>query len=372
MVNSKFLAITALLGTIIGAGFLGVPYIVMKSGFLIGFIYLLVVGIIITLTTLYLGEIALRTNKTHHLPGYAEKYLGKKGKILMLLATAVGIYSALLAYLIGESQSLSYLFFGSLENAFYFGIGFWAILSILSYYGIKALEEGDFLGVSAVFILIVLITITFASKININNLIYINQANIFAPFGVVLFAYLAFSIIPEIKRILKNKERQIKSVIITAYIAAFLMYSIFTLVVLGFKGLETPQIATLALGKLFVLLGMLTMFTSYLSLSIALMSTFQSDFNMKKRKAWLVTIIIPLLLFIILTLSKLASFTVVLGIGGVLSGGLTAILILLMVKKAKALGNRKPEYKIFYSKLLAIILAIIFIFGVISEVLSIV
>ncbi len=187
-----------------------------------------------------------------------------------------------------------------------------------------------------------------------------------------MFAYLAFSIIPEIKRILKNKERQIKSVIITSYIAAFLMYSIFTLVVLGFKGLETPQIATLALGKLFVLLGMLTMFTSYLSLSIALISTFQSDFNMKKRKAWLVTIIIPLVLFIILTLSKLASFTVVLGTGGVLSGGLTAILILLMVKKAKAFGDRKSEYKIFYSKLLAIILAIIFIFSVISEVLSVI
>ena len=83
---SKFPAVAVLMGTIIGAGILGIPYAIMQSGFLIGLIHLIVIGAIVLLITLYLGEISLRTAKNHQLTGYAEKYLGKKGKLIMTLS----------------------------------------------------------------------------------------------------------------------------------------------------------------------------------------------------------------------------------------------------------------------------------------------
>src|SRR3989344_2068768 len=102
--------IATLTGTIIGAGVLGMPYVIAKAGFLTGTLALLALGIMAIFMYLYLGEIVLRTKGNHQLTGYAEIYLGKWGKKLMFLAMAVGIYGALAAYLIGSSGTLSRLF----------------------------------------------------------------------------------------------------------------------------------------------------------------------------------------------------------------------------------------------------------------------
>ena len=67
---------------------------------------------------------------------------------------------------------------------------------------------------------------------------------------------------------------------------------------------------------------------------------------------------------------NLANFTKVLGIGGVVSGGIEVILILSMVKSAKKNGDVKPEYSIPYSKLLTMLLILIFIVGAVLEIMS--
>ena len=74
-----FAAAFTLTGTIVGAGILGLPYVFSRSGFFIGFFWLILLGLIMLFVNLCLGEISLRTKKIHQLPGYAEKYLGKKG-----------------------------------------------------------------------------------------------------------------------------------------------------------------------------------------------------------------------------------------------------------------------------------------------------
>ena len=117
MDNKRKLFSTAftLTGTIIGAGILGLPYVFVKSGFFIGLFWILFLGLLLLFVSLSMGEITLRTKSIHQLPGYARKYLGNFGGKIMFVAIIFGIYSALLAYLIGEGQSLSKLFTGSLE-----------------------------------------------------------------------------------------------------------------------------------------------------------------------------------------------------------------------------------------------------------------
>jgi tyrosine-specific transport protein len=221
-------ATSSLIGAVIGAGILGIPYVVMKSGFGIGMINLILVAIILMITILYLGEIALRTRKNHQLPGYAEKYLGKKGKLVMFISFAFGIYSATLAYIIGEADSLSHLFFNSSEYVLYFGIAFWAVMSVLSYFGIKALEEGEEIGIILIFILIISITVLAWNKIDTSNLYYNNPHFFFLPFGVMLFAFMGFAAIPEIERILGKERKLMKRTIITSYISVFIIYALFT------------------------------------------------------------------------------------------------------------------------------------------------
>jgi len=367
-----FTAVSTLVGTIIGAGILGIPYVIMRSGFGIGLIIMLIVGAITLTTSLYLGEIALRTKENLHLSGYAEKYLGKKAKTIMFFAFAFGIYSALTAYLVGESESLSVLFFQTSSYSLYFGIAFWLALSYITFFGLKALKEGENTGLIITIILMISVIIKFWNKIEVNNLIYNNPQLFFVPFGVVLFAFLGFSVIPEIERILGNEKKAMKKTIVLSYMATFIIYLLFTIVVLGSKGQDTPQIATIALGKIFILIGMLTMLTSYLALTTALVNMLHFDYKKTKTKSWLYTILVPLIVFIILNLTKTVTFTKILGIGGVISGGIVGTMILLMVKKAKKLGKEKPSYSIPYSSILTWIIIAVFALGTLLEIFSVV
>jgi len=368
--SKTFAASTTLIGTMVGAGYLGIPYVVMKSGFSIGLFQLIFVAIILFITMLYLGEISLRTRARHQLTGYAQKYLGKNGKRLMFIALAFGIYSAIVAYMIAGGDSFSYIIFGSTSYSFYLALAFWLALSLLSWEGLKALEEGESMGVVLALVLVILIIVFTVNKIDVNNLTYVNWGNFFVPFGVIIFAFLGFSAIPTVHDILGSERKLLKRTILIAHIIPLIVYVLFTFAVLGYKGLLTPQIATLALGKPFVLLGIITMFTSYLALSIALINSFRYDLGFSKIKSWLLTILVPLILFIIMKAINIASFVTVLSVGGTVSGGLSAILILLMVKKAKRLGDRKPEYSVPYSRVLTWFLSLIFLVAVALEIIS--
>ena len=190
-------AVAVLIGTTIGAGFLGIPHVISKSGFIPGFFLLILVAIFMLVMKLYLGEIILRTNGNHQLTGYAEKYLGKKEKILMFLSMIFGIYSALLAYLIGEGESLSYLF--GINMPLFFSLLFWCLMLFLTYLGLKALKKYEKLAMLLVFLLVFLIFVFYFKDVKPENLSYINKKNLFAPFGVILFSFLAFSAMPEVK-----------------------------------------------------------------------------------------------------------------------------------------------------------------------------
>lgn len=370
--SKKTSAIAVLLGTMMGAGILALPGVIAKSGYIIGLIGLFIIGAIMTLAMLYLGEIALRTKDKEQLSGYAQTYLGKKGKILMFIAVTSGIYSALVAYLIGESNSLSYLISGTTNNTLILGIIFWVVVSLITFKGTRFLAKAGIVGVSAVIALIAGITFFYFPSIKIENLSAISLSDTFVPLGVIVFSFLAYSIIPEMEYILRGEKKKMKSAIIISYITGFIVYAIFALVVVGLKGASTPEIATFSIGNIFVLLGITTMSIAYVSLSIALMNNMRFDFGLKKIYAWLITIIIPAILFIILNLSKEASFSKVIGIGGIISGGFTIILILWMIPKAKKYGKEKPAYTIPYSKKIAWIISLAIIAAVIIEVSSLI
>lgn len=365
--NKIIPAIATLVGTVIGAGFLGIPYVVAKSGFIVGIFYILIIALFMLIFKLYLGEVTLRTKGNHQLTGYAEKYLGKKGKILMSFTIIFGIYSALLAYLIAEGQSLSYIFLGNFKYSLIFSLLFWLVLSYLTFIGLKALKKYEKISMFIILLLFIIILFKYSGKINAENLSYINKENLFLPFGVILFSFLGFSAIPEVRRILITKEKLMKEVIIVGITIPLIVYLLFTFIIVGVFGTGVNEIATLTLGRFFSLLGVFTMFTAYFVISIAIRDMFRFDLNLGRFKGWILSIIIPLILFLIVFFFKIESFITILGISGIVSGGVTGILILFMNYKAKREGNRKPEYQIKINKLIIFLLSLILILGVLLE-----
>lgn len=366
--TKKYLvASSVLVGSCIGAGVLGIPFIAAKAGFLVAAAYIIFVGLMMYTVNLYLGEVILRTKGDHQLIGYVKKYLGMKAKHVMEFAVIFGIYAGLIAYMLGMGKSLSYLFFSDLSYATHFGVVVGLAMSYLLRGGMKSLKRFEKIGVAIILSLLLVIIAIFIPKVVLGNLLGFDSASILLPFGIVLFALMSFHSIPEIKIILKRNEKRFKRVLTTGTAVSVIFYILFTLVVVGFMGSNTPDVATLALGGVFIVLGMFTMFTSYLASGNALRESFQFDERFSKKKSWFMATVIPIVLFLIIQSTDFFSFTSILSLGGVVSGGITAILVLLMVNRAKEKGNRKPEYEMPRSWLLIGFLILIFVSGVVRE-----
>lgn len=368
-VDKKFWATTfTLSGSIMGAGILGLPYVFAKSGFLVGLFWLIVLGAIMMFVNLALGEITLRTRGKHQLAGYAEKYLGKWGKRAMFFAVIFGVYSALIAYLIGEGESWSKILPGNIPPIV-FGIIFWIIMTLLLKEGLKGLKKIETWGVVAVIGIVFGIFIKFVPSIKPENLITWDVTNFAIPIGVVMFALLGFTSIPELRQEIKGKEELLKRAIIVGSLIPIILYILFSAVFVGILGTNITQIATLSFGPLVTTLGIFTMLTAYFVLSFSLRDTFKYDIKMSKLNSFLFTSIVPLALYILVTQFNFLSFVSILGIGGVISGGLTGILILLIAQKAKSdtRNNKNPKIIIPINWTLIIILSLIFISGIVLQ-----
>ncbi len=366
--NKKyFSAISILVGTCIGAGVLGLPYIASKAGFFITFLYILGLGGIVLLVNLYLSEIILRTKGKHQLIGYAEKYLGKRGRHFMEFAVVFGIFASMVAYTLGVGESFSFLFFGDAEHSILFGVLFGFLMLFLLKGGIQSLKRFEKWGVLVIFFLFLFIAIQFFPSINYNNLLEMNFSYLLLPFGVVLFSMMSFHSIPEMRLVASSDGKLFKKAIISGTLISVLIYILFSLIIVGALGQNTPEVATLALGPIFVFLGIFTMFTSYFAMGNSLMDNFKFDERYTEKSSWILASIIPIVIFLVTQLSDFFSFTKILSIGGVVSGGSIAILVLLMIKKAKRNGDREPEYSLHPKLIWIILFILIFIFGVINE-----
>jgi len=370
--NKTFTAISALTGMIIGAGFLGIPYVVAKSGFLIGLVWMALICVMMLLINLMMGEIILSTKTLHHIPGYASKYLGKKTKIFVFIVSIFSLYAAMTAYLLGEGQSLSFLFTGTENYSLFAGIIFWGVVAGISFRGIKEFKKIEPLAVITVFIITLILGIYNFNKIDISNLAYTNMSYLFLPFGVILFAFLGVSSIPEMKRILYKNEKLMEKAIIIGSLIPLIVYLLFVMVVLGLYGGEVSEIATISFGRIVTILGIFTMFTAFLAINLALQDTYRFDLNLNSRIIWMLSSFLPLIMFLFIRIFDLAGFVKILSLGGSISGGLLSIAILLIhehISEMKKKRERKPEFKVKIPLLVKILFILIFIAGILYEFL---
>jgi len=375
MDSLKTLRATALLtGTVIGAGVLGIPFAITKAGFLTGLLMIVILGIAMLILNLFFGEVVLRTSGNHQLPGYAERYLGKWGKRIAVFSLFFGIYGALIAYLIGEGQALSAIFG---LNPLIFSLIFFTLVAIIVFKGLKAISKSEIYFLAIVLLLVLVISaITISSaKFNLANLATFNIYNILIPFGVILFAFRGLEAIPEMREYLIRDQKKLKKAIILGSLIPLVAYALFAFATLGITGLNTTEIVTTGLGDSLgsgmIILGSLfaifAMLTSFLTLALAMKEIYMFDYNISPNKAWALTMFIPLIIF----LSGITSFIQVIGITGALAGGTEGILIVLMYWKARKHGNRIPEFKLGKKHFIGLLLILLFIIGIIYQVLDI-
>ena len=370
MYNKKFWATTfTLSGTTIGAGMLGLPYAFSKSGFLIGFSWLILLGAIMLFLNLSIGEVVLKTKTKHQLPGYTKKYLGKNAEKIMIFGMLFGIYSALIAYLVGEGESLSRILPGNI-NPLYLGIFFWIIMTLLLREGLRGLKKIETYGIIVIIIIIICIFIFFFTQINPQNLLTYHKENIIFPIGIILFSLMGFTSIPELGQEIKGQEKDFKKAIIIGTLIPIFLYSIFTLTFIGVLGDNISRIATLSFGPFITVLGIFTMLTSFFVLSFSLKDMFNYDLNISNKSNFFLTSIVPLIIYIFITIFNIDNFTAILSIGGIIPAGLKGILILLINKKVKEkIKSKNSLLEVPNNWLIIIFISLVLISAIILEII---
>lgn len=372
MKNKLFGAVAMLIGTVVGAGIFGIPYVVSRIGFLAGFFYLLILGVVIFITTLCYTEVILRTKEEHQMAGYARQYLGKWGERIISFSLVFGIYGALLAYMVGVGDFLHALLYDYLGGTpFLYTALFFMLASIAVFVGLKAIIKIEKVMVVVLILAVVFIFTIGLPHIEIENLMSFDKMNLFLPYGVILFAFTGATVIADMRKILSGQERKMKKAILIAYVVVFVIYLAFSLVVCGISGRDTSQEAIIGLNsilgeKVFVvgaILGVLTMTTSFLTLGLVLREIFMCDYKFGRVLSWVYACFVPFIIFLL----GLADFIKIIGMVGAITGGLQGILILTMYLKAKKKGQVEPVFKINVPKTVIYLFYVMFGLGIIYE-----
>jgi len=368
-------ATSTLIGTVVGAGVLGIPYVIAKAGFLYGSLITLLIGVAFLFLNLFAGEMVLRTKKQFQLTGYMQKYLGNWGKRIMAFSMVFGIYGALTAFLIGEGQVLQTIFGGS---SLLFTLLFFFITTLIVYRGVKATGKVELILMSLLFVVVMLIGIFSFRSIDLSNFAGFNPSQFFLPYGVILFAFVGLAAVPEVQEVLEKDKRNMKKALVIGSIVPVLLYILFSVIVIGVVGLDNfellapnERIATVALsvysnsmlGLFANIFAVVTMFTSFLTLAIALAEMYEYDFHLHRTLALGLTLAVPLLL----ATSGFTTFIATLGITGAIAGGLDGILLVLAYWKAKKKGDRKPEYSVRFHRIPGVIVIIMFSMGLVTQ-----
>ena len=382
MKKDLFIAVATLVGFVVGAGILGLPYVFSQAGFLTGILSVVLIGIMVMFLNLMIGETSLRTKKSHQLSGYAGKYLGKNGKKIMLILLSLGWYGALIAYIIKIGQLISSFISPLINiNPLYLSIIFALIGSYTIYKGISIIKRSEFWLVLLTLIIIVLIGIFSLPSINQTNLQTIDLTSFWFPFGVVLFAFGGAGAIPVMREELKKNAKLMKNAIISGTSISALIYILFPLFVIGVTGSFTTDGAIIGLSnflgyKMLLLgsfFGILTISTSFLAVGLAIKEIYKFDYKKTNLKSSLMACVLPCIVAIVIILLGISnSFYKVIDVTGTIIYPLTSIMFVLIFFGAKQKGDRKPEYSLKFGKVLGTIIILLFLIGLINGVIRII
>ena len=374
-------AILTLVGTIIGAGILGIPYVFSRAGFLTGLVVIIFVSIFFMYIYLSLGETLLKTKGQHQLPGLAGVYLGKKGKKILFVAMLLSSYGSLVAYLIASGQALNNLFSSFIyispivNNPLFFSTMFFIIMSFLIFKGLNIIENSEIVITGILLFLILLLFVLLFPEISFSNVNSFSAKSLFVPYGAVFFALMGFTTVPEAVRIMDKDRSKIPMVLILSLLIPVVFYIIFSIAIIGVMGENTSELGTLGLEAIFgpymlILSNLFLLFsvtTSFLAIGFAQKNVFRLDYNFPKILSLFLSCGVPFILFI--TLSKFMGFVDVLSFTGAVFGGMMVLLILVISYKSKKLSIKKVSkvvYNVPMNLPLLITSIIILIVGVLS------
>ncbi|MSU75533.1 MAG: hypothetical protein EXS55_03410 [Candidatus Magasanikbacteria bacterium] len=321
-------AVFMITGMTIGAGVLGIPYVVARAGLVIGLLEILFLGIVMLFLNLMVGEVAALSGDNMQLSGLAGKYLGHTAKMVFSITFMFGSYGVLLAYIVGIGDAMAALIGGS---AAMWSIIFWSLGSFIVWRGLSTVSIFEKTFGFFVILFIVGLSLYLLPHISTVNLTLGSAGSFFLPLGVILFALDGAPAVAEAHALLPKQPRLFRRAVIIGTLIPMAVYFLFTLAVVGSQGLNADPIATVGLGARYggfvkilgSLFAIVAMGTAFVGRGTAFKDTLRWDHKLPDWAAELTVFVVPLGLF----LAGVTNFVQILSIVGGVFLALEAIIM---------------------------------------------
>jgi len=205
-------------------------------------------------------------------------------------------------------------------------------------------------------------------KISFARFSAFHSQNIFLPYGVVLFSLWGSAVVPEIKEVVKGDRKLLRRIIVLGIIIAIFVYLLFSFIIVGVMGKDTSREAFLGLDnylgknilKLGYLFGVITCFTSFLTLGLTLKKTLWYDLKLSHTTSWAIAVILPLLFY----LAGFKNFIEIIDLSGAIAIGIEGIIDVSLYKKVLEKKHSCKMPKAFY------LLSLFLILGAVLKIIN--
>jgi amino acid permease len=291
-----------LVGTLMGAGVLGLPYVASKVGLIpaIGILF----GVMLLM--LFTSFIVLRVSAEMggaQMSTIAQKALGKAGGWIMYLSIMIMGFGAFLAYIAGMGNIFTTLFG---VNELVGAIIFWILASFVIYLGLEASGKTELIMSFVLIAIFIGVTGMLLPHARLENALYVDLGGIFSMIGVVIFAFGFHTVIPDVYRGIGSYKKT-KKVVVLAFLIPAVIYAIFMIVFLMTFGKNTPQLATQGLEAIYDGMGkiignalpLVAIATSFIGVGLAQQSNSKEFLSLKKPAAWALTVVPPIVIYLL-------------------------------------------------------------------------
>ncbi|MBI3589228.1 MAG: hypothetical protein HY093_02340 [Candidatus Liptonbacteria bacterium] len=362
-----FKEIGLILATTIGAEIFALPYVFKEAGWVLSFLYLVVLSLVMTTVHSLYWRVLVETGGKKRLLGILREHFGAGVFYLATLFVLGGLILVLTAYLILGAGFLNLIFPGLGSEAIFI---FWFLVSIPIAFRFRRIFGLEVLGGILMVGLVGFLFYNFWSAGGNFSVEGWRAENLFLPFGVMIFALTGWTAIEPIYDSYRGRstEMSFKARVFQFGVATFgvaLVYLFFVLAVLVSAGKVTPDTISGLLNwpewelKLLGIFGIFALATSYWPIALEIKNLTVRDLKFSKSWVSAAVLVLPLLLVF---LGLKSFFGVTSFVGGVFLAGQYLFLILAAEKLLGYKGIK--QFWLF-------LLAAVFLLGAVYQVLQV-
>ncbi|MFA5303750.1 MAG: aromatic amino acid transport family protein [Candidatus Nanoarchaeia archaeon] len=367
--DSKFksflLGLATLMGTVIGAGFLGIPKALTLSGYFEGAILMILVAFFMFVMCLFTTELTLNTKAVYQMPGMIRKYLGKGWGIFTSIIFSLISVGAIIAYLLGSSKILSNI---TGFNQVFCMIAYFVVIFIFVFKGLNSVKKAAFFIELSLFSFLLILAFFLRGDFAFSTLSFPAAGNLIIPFGVILFSFGGYNIMAQVEQITKSNKDLMVKISFYGILLSFVFFFLFATIMLGVFGSQISEIATESLtgvvGLIGNLIALFAMTGSFIMSGLLLKDMLVNDYSLNPNISSFIAMFLPLIFIILFGPSFINTLAFT---GAVVAGIFGVILCITIIYERKKIT--KFYYKAPFGNFLPIITAIFFLIGILVTLL---